>query len=344
MNVGPMKCHVSFVENKIHCKCGFRGHEHLEFVRQYSRCTVRFEQYAFELCQRMSLSDVCRILDIDWKTAKDIDIHYTKQRLESLKNLSPTSIGIDEIAYEKGHKYLTVVRDADINKVIWMGVDRKEETLSQFFEELGTSKCSLITAAVVDMWDPYIASIRKHCPSAEIVFDKFHVVKIINDALDDIRRKEFSKADENQRLQMKRKRFLILKRNDNLSEKQQESLRELMNQNETLYKAYLLKEQISDIMDEKDQNTAIDRLDEWMKNVEDSGLERLRRCIQTIKRYLYGVVNYFKHQLTNAGSEGLNNKINVIKRRAYGYSDLNYFMLKIFQACGVMKIRGGIEL
>jgi len=337
MSLGPMDCYVSFMGNKIFCKCGFRGHEQLSFVRPYARCTIRFEQYAFGLCQKMSLTDVCKVLGIGWKTAKEIDVFYTKQQLESLNNLWPLRLGIDEIAYEKGHNYLTIVRDADTNKVIWIGVDRTEETLGQFFKELGFYKCSRLTAIVVDMWDPYIASIRKHCPGAEIVFDKFHVVKHINKALDDIRKQEFSRASEEQRREMKHKRFLILRRHDNLTEIQKESLTELMNQNDTLYKAYLLKEQISDIMDEQEPTTATNRITDWLKNVEESALVRLQKCAQTITNYLYGIINYFKHQITNAGSEGLNNKINVIKRRAYGYADLDYFMLKIFQACGVMK-------
>ena len=285
----------------------------------------------------MSLSDVSRVLDIDWKTAKDIDIHYTKLRLESLKNMCPFRIGVDEVAYEKGHNYLTIVRDADLNKVIWIGIGRKEATLASFFEELGPAKCSLITVAVVDMWDPYIAAITEHCPKTEIVFDKFHIVKHINTALDDIRQQEFAKADEAQRIGMKRKRFLILKRSSKLTEGQRETLEELMKQNTTLYKAYLLKEQISDLLDEPDPTIALARLREWLRNVANSEIPRLQKCTKTICHYFYGIKNYLKHQITNAGSEGLNNKINVIKRRAYGYADLDYFKLKIFQACGVMK-------
>jgi len=337
LDLSSKRCYISFHENKVDCLCGFRGYEKLDFVRSYSRCTIRFEEYVYVLCQKMSLSDVCDVTKVDWKTAKDIDIHYTKMRIASLKDITPHRIGIDEIAYEKGHNYLTVVRDLDLNKVIWVGLERKMETLNRFFDELGPEKVPQIEVAVVDMWDPYIASLHSRCPGADIVFDKFHVIKTINEALDEVRRKEFAKADEQQRLTMKRKRFLILRRQKNLNDEQRETLMELMEQNDTLYKSYLLKEQLSDILEEKDASSGFDRMKGWLANVTDAKIGPFTRCAETVKRYFYGIANYFRHGVTNAGSEGFNNKINIIKRRAYGYSDLDYFILKIFQACGVMK-------
>jgi transposase len=285
----------------------------------------------------MTISDISELTGLNWKTIKEIDIFYTKQRIESLKNIFPTRIGIDEVAYEKGQKYLTVVRDLDLSKVIWVGLDRKEASLDAFFDELGWEKTLRIEVAVLDMWDPYIASLKSHCPHVDIVFDKFHIVKYINDALDEVRRKEFAKASDDDRKDMKRKRFLILMREEDLNDTQRERLDKLMKQNETLYKGYLLKEQISDILEGYDLGEAISRLEKWIQNVMESGVEPLIKCIKTIRHYFYGIANYFRHHVTNAGSEGFNTKINIIRRRAYGYSDLDYFILKIFQACGVMK-------
>ena len=110
-----------------------------------------------------------------------------------------------------------------------------------------------------------------------------------------------------------------------------------MKNNETLYKSYLLKEQVSDIFDEEDHDDALKRLSEWISNVQESGFEPFEKVVKTLRRYSYGIHNYFKYKVTNAGSEGINTKINVIRRKAYGYWDLDYFILKIFQACGVMK-------
>jgi len=286
----------------------------------------------------MTLSDVSIITGLNWKTVKDIDKHYIKERLVKLKEITPRRLGVDEVAYEKGHKYLTVVRDLDLQRVIWIGVGRKKETLDLFFTLLGKKKQRLVTVVVLDMWDPYITSIQEFCPTADIVFDKFHIIKKINDALDKIRREEFAKAKNEERLRMKRKRFIILKRKKNLTGNQQEQLQQLMEQNQPLYKGYLLKEQISDIFDEESYSQAMQRLQQWIENVQESGLSTFKPVLKTFKRYSYGIQNYFLHHLTNAGSEGFNTKINIIRRKAYGFWDLDYFMLKIFQGCGVMKI------
>ena len=337
LDLGTKKCYITLFEEKLKCVCGSRGYEEIDFVRPYSRCTIRLEKYAYLLCQKMTIKDVSEVTHLNWKTAKDIDKFYIQEQVEELKNINPLRIGIDEIAYEKGHKYLTIVRDLDLNCVIWVGIKRKKETLDSFFDEIGEIKSFKIELAVLDMWDPYIASIKDHCPRAEIVFDKFHIIKKVNQALDEIRKKEFADATVKEKLNMKRKRFIILKRHKNLSEKQLERLDELMKNNETLYKSYLLKEQISDIFDENDCDFASNRLSEWIKNVQDSAIIPFEKVVKTLRKYSYGIHNYFKHKVTNAGSEGFNTKINVVRRKAYGYWDLDYFILKIFQACGVMK-------
>lgn len=338
LDLGTKKCYITFFEEKLKCVCGSRGFEEIDFVRPYSRCTIRFEEYIYLLCEKMTIKDVSEIVHLNWKTVKDIDKHYIEKQMEKLKNLNPRRIGVDEIAYEKGHKYLTIVRDLDLNAVIWVGRKRKKDTLDQFFDEIGIEKSSKIKLVVLDMWDPYIASIKEHCPRVEFVFDKFHIIKKVNEALDKIRKKEFADATVKEKLNMKRKRFIILKRYRNLSERQLERLDELMKNNENLYKSYLLKEQISDIFDEEDHENALNRLSEWIKNVQESSIEPFEKVVRTLRRYSYGIHNYFKYKVTNVGSEGINTKINVVRRKAYGFWDLDYFILKIFQACGVMKL------
>lgn len=338
LDLGPLTCYLTFNEHKLRCSCGYYGFEKIFFSRPYAHCSIRYEKYVVRLTEKMTLSDVSKITGLNWKTVKDIDKHYIKERLVKLKEITPRRLGVDEVAYEKGHKYLTVVRDLDLQRVIWIGVGRKKETLDCFFALLGEKKQRLVTVVVLDMWDPYITSIHEFCPTADIVFDKFHIIKKINDALDKIRREEFAKAKNEERLRMKRKRFIILKRKKNLTENQQEQLQQLMEQNKSLYKGYLLKEQISDIFDEESYTQAMQRLQQWIENVHESGLSTFKPVLKTFKRYSYGIQNYFLHHLTNAGSEGFNTKINIIRRKAYGFWDLDYFMLKIFQGCGVMKI------
>lgn len=325
---------VIFTEVKINCRCGYRGVERLDFVDKYSSYTIRFEEYVAQLCEKMSLTDVCRMCNIAWRRAKAIDKKYLLKQVVDLSQIFPIRIGVDEVAYEKGHKYLTIVRDLDLGKVIWIGLTRKKESLDEFFALLGKAKCCAIRIAVMDMWDPYIASVKEHCPLADIVFDKFHVAKKVNEAVDAVRKHEFSNASPEEKKEMKHKRFLILSREKNLDGQNKETLAALMEQNKNLYAAYLLKEQILDVLDEKNHLTALQRLSKWMDNIELAGIEEFHAFLRTLKQYAYGIWNYFKHQVTNAGSEGFNNKIGVIKRRAYGFHDLEYFKLKILQSCG----------
>lgn len=334
LDIGQMKCFLEFEYRKINCRCGYRGYEHLEFVNKYSRCSKRLEEKVVVLCRVMTIKDVANEMRLGWETVKNIDKREAKKYIADLKTISPTRIGVDEIAYQKGHKYLTVVRDVDLGKVIWVGKDRKKETFDKFFQELGKEKSMKISIASMDMWDPFIASVKENT-NAEIVFDKFHVAKHVNEAVDKTRKQEFAKADNEERKLMKKKRFLILSRKKNLTRKKKESLKDLMAKNDTLYKAYLLKEQILDIMDEEDEKKANKRFVKWFDNVLLSQLQHFAGVAKMLQRYSYGIINYFKHKITNAASEGFNTKINVIKRRAYGFRDLEYFMFKILQICGV---------
>lgn len=333
LDVSGKHCYLHFAEYKIRCPCGYRGIEQLGFVDKYGRYSIAFEEYVARLCELMSLKEASGITGIGWRTAKRIDKKYLAKNRVGLEYANPTRIGVDEVAYQRGHKYLTVVRDIDEHSVIWVGVGRKKQTLDSFFQELGLEKTAKIGIVVLDMWDPYIASVNEYCPQAEIVFDKFHIAKKANEALDKVRKQEFAKAGKTKRIEMKHKRFVILKRSKNLDRKQKEDLQTIMKRNKRLFKAYLLKEQLSDILDEEDEETAIERLREWVKNVKKSRLPQFRKLLQTLQNYLYGVLNYFKYRLTNAASEAFNNKIGLLKRRAYGYRDLEYFKLKIINNC-----------
>ena len=330
-NIAKEKCFIVIKTYRIICKGCFRGMEKLDFILPGERFTERFANYICELCEKMTLKDVARMAMIDWRTAKRIDKKKLKEIFKDLRNIKPIRIGVDEIAHEKGHKYLTIVRDLDAG-VIWVGEKRKKETLDQFFKELGKRKSKNITVAVMDMWDPFIKSVKENT-NAEIVFDKFHIAKKINEAVDKIRKEEFAKADKEERKMMKHKRFLILYRNKNLNKEQEKDLNELMELNKKLYESYLLKEQALSIFDRRQKNVALERLQIWKENIKKSGIEEFRKLLKTFEHYLYGVENYFKHHVTNGASEGYNNKINIIKRRSYGFRDIEYFKLKILQSC-----------
>lgn len=334
LDIANSRVYLEFISYEIDCVCGHLGFEELEFCDEYSRYTKRFEEKIVILCIKMCIKDVAEEMKMSWGAVKNIDKKNAKKYIVDLEEASPLRIGIDEIAYAKGHNYLTVVRDVDLGKVIFVGEGRRRESLDEFFRKLGIIKSWRIKEVVCDMWDPYIASVRANTDAA-IIFDRFHVSKVINEAVDDVRKKEFAKADKEERINMKHKRFLILSRRKNLDETKKETLSDLLSINDNLYSAYILKEQILDIFDEKDYETAVKRIKKWLKNVKESGIEQFEKATSRIENYIYGILNYFIYRLTNGQSEGFNNKINVIKRRAYGFRDLEYFKLKILQTCGL---------
>lgn len=333
LNIANTEAYIDFEEYKISCSCGYVGVEKLRFVNRYARETRRFAERIALLCKVMTLKDVAKEMSISWSAAKRIDKEEARKCFAGLRYARPKKLGVDEIAYEKGHKYLTVVRDVEKKKVIWVGRGRKKETLDLFFRKLGGRRCKRILVVVMDMWDPYISSVLEHT-TADIVFDKFHVAKKINEAVDKVRRKEFAKSDKEERKNMKKKRFLILSRQKRLDDSKRETLFDLLDINKDLYSTYILKEQILDIFDDKTEERAMKRLRRWFENVALLGMGQFDDVVKTLKRYLYGIRNYFVHGLTNAASEAFNNKINVIKRKAYGFRDLDYFMFKIYQSCG----------
>jgi len=161
---------ITFIEYKIVCKCGYRGMERLDLVDKYGFYTRRFEDQVAIFCEKMTIKDASILCRINWKTTKSIDKKYLKKLIVPLSKVNPLKIGIDEVAYQKGHNYLTIVHDLELQKVIWIGISRKKETLDSFFVELGREKASKISAVVMDMWDPYIASVKEHCLNADIVF------------------------------------------------------------------------------------------------------------------------------------------------------------------------------
>ena len=290
---GGKKCYIELPTRVIYCTCGYRGIEAFDFVDKSSSNTKRFEESVSLLCARMTIKDVATVCRIGWQTVKDIDKRALSKLIIGLEKISPNGIGVDEVAHEKGHKYLTIVRETEGNRVIWIGDGRKKEVLDSFFTELGPEKTAKITVAVMDMWDPYIASVKEHCLNADIVFDKFHVSKKVNGALDSIRKFEFSKAAPALKKDMKHKRFIILGRRKNLKPHQEETIEYLKDTNTHLYEAYLLKEQVLDIFDELDPLVAMRRLIRWFANVRQVKMTAFDAVINTIQHYLYGIMNYF---------------------------------------------------
>ncbi|PIY60066.1 ISL3 family transposase [Candidatus Woesearchaeota archaeon CG_4_10_14_0_8_um_filter_47_5] len=312
LDLAQRQCYLLFKQKKLRCSCGYRGLEKLDFVSKSRRVTTRMETYVVSLAEKMSLKEVAEIVRLDWKTIKNINREYIRSLLPNILRLDIKRIAIDEIAIMKGHKYFTIIRDYDTGVAIKILFGRTYEETAKALASLGQEKLAKILYASLDMWDPYIRAIKEQCPNAELVFDKFHVVKKVNEALDSVRKKEFANAEPDERINMKHKRFVILKREENLNQKQKEELNMLMQSNEKLYKAYLLKEQVLSIFDDKTSTFAqiIERFDAWFSNILSNEMKEFYAVVDTIRHYFYGILNYFRYGMTNAIAEGFNTKVN----------------------------------
>jgi transposase len=280
----------------------------------------------------MTIQDVSNLLQISWGTIKNIDKaylqkHYSKPVLKDVE-----FIAIDEFAYEKGHKYQTVVYDLEEGKVIFVGQGRAEESLDKFWNRVGHSGAR-IKAAAMDMWQPYINATHKHLPKTKIVFDRFHIAKSMNEALDEVRRALYhEEVFKNNRAVVKGIRWLLLKNAKNLKEEPEKysQLEDALQLNKPLAEAYYLKEELGQLWSQPSKKEARTYLSSWLKHAKKATSKEVQAFAKTLKVHRTGILNWFDYRISTGPLEGFNNKIKVLKRKAYGYRDLEYFALKIY--------------
>jgi transposase len=308
--------------------------EHLEFVDTHQRVTRRLARCVADLCRKgLSVTAVAQHFDLDPKTVKAIDkaaleAEFGETRYDGLRRLA-----IDEIALKKGQNdYMTVILDYDTGRVVWMGLGHGVDTLDEFFRQMPAQNRSEIEAVAIDMWDPYIKAIKQWCPEADIVFDLFHVVRAFNRVIDDVRNEEFRKADQPDRETLKGSKYLFLKNWSNLGRQQKTRLNEILALNERLNTLYWLKDLLKHIWEYWRPGWAEKALDQWCEVARQDGHPKLKTFARRLTHYRYGILNHCKHRMHTSRIEGVNNKIKVIKRVAYGFHDPEYFALKVKQA------------
>ncbi len=258
------------------------------------------------------------------------------QRLAGLRR-----IGIDEFSYRKRHRYLTVVVDHDRRRVVWTGEGKSSETLAPFFELLGEERCKEIETVTIDLSAAFIKAVRDSLPHAETVFDRFHVQRLASDALDEVRRsivRDLATSPEEARA-VKGTRFVLLKNPWNLSRSQRNKLAEIQETNKRLYRAYLLKETLAKVLDYRQPWRAEKALDEWLAWASRSKLKSFVKVARTIRKHRKGILAYIKTRLTNGLVEGINGKIRMIARRAFGFHSHQSLSGMIFLNCGGIKLQ-----
>jgi transposase len=328
------RCYLEVQLARVQCeRCGITVEE-VPWLERYARQTLRYELYVAHLCDLLPVTDVAEHEGLDKNTVYRIDKKWLERRHERLEQRPVRYLGIDEIALKKGHRYATLFYDLERREVVGMVKSRRERAVGGFFRRWGKSLCRKVEAVCMDLWSPYLNSVRRHCRKAAVVFDKFHVYGYLSEAIEEVRRHEQNLADEQEAKLIKGSRWLWLKAPGKLKRKQKHTLQEIMAINRRLQRAYLLKEDFEGLYECSDREDAAVFLREWTKRCKQSALEPFRKLARRLKRWADGILAYFTYRITNGIAEGINNKIKVLKRRAYGFHDQHYFYLKILHITG----------
>jgi len=306
--------------------------EALDFLSDSPFYTKRFAYYVGRRCRSATISDVAKELRLDWDSVKALDTQYMKAQLAKAGTPGPLRIGIDEISIKKRHTYRIVVSDLDRKRPIWFGgEDRSEASMSQFYAWLGEKKSRRVRLALMDMWKPFRNATQAHAPQAAILFDKFHVMRHLGEALDKVRKSEYARLSGGDRRFIKGQKYTLLSNAENLSLEGRQSLKLLLTANKRLNTAYLLKESFGQIWNYRSEAWARRFFENWRAALKWQRLTPYEKFAQMIERHWDGIAAYCQpeNKVSLGFVEGLNNKIRVLQRRSYGLRDEDYLRLKI---------------
>jgi transposase len=279
----------------------------------------------------MTIQDVADHLQVGWDTIKEIQAKNLLRRFSKPKLHKLKQIAIDEINVGKGPHYLTIVLNLLTGAVVFVGDGKGVKSLEIFFKRLRRAHAK-IQAVATDMSKAYIRAVRDNLPKAVHVFDHFHVIKLFNDKLSAFRRQLYHEASgDHERLILKGTRWLLLKNPENLDEERNEldRLMQALRLNQPLAIAYYLKEDLRQIWSQPDKPTARRVLLDWLARARASGIRMLEQFADTLEEHQAGILNYYDYPISTGPLEGLNNKIQLLKRQAYGFRDYEFFKLKI---------------
>ena len=242
---------------------------------------------------------------------------------------------MDELSYRRHHEYVTVVVDHERGCVIWASKGKSAATLKRFFDDLGPDRCSQLEAVTIDLSKAYIKAVTEASPEAKLIFDRFHVQRLAQEALDQTRRDEVRKATtKDEKAALEGIRWSLQKREWNLTDADIETLEELEQANQPIFRAHMLKESLVNILDGRQINVARRRLLRWIAEAKRSGLAHFVRVAGTIDKHIGGILEYIRSRLSNGRTEGLNGKIRTITRRAFGFHSASALIAMIFLCCG----------
>lgn len=334
-----MTLHLRYRIRRAHCvDCGTVKTEKVPWAAHGGNFTYEFEERAAFLAQQSSKTAVAELLRTAWRTVgMMIRRVVARSRADSdgdgLDDLR--LIGVDELSYRRHHEYVTVVVDHERGRIVWASKGKSAATLKRFFEDLGPERCSQLEAVTIDLSKAYIKAVTEATPEAKLIFDRFHVQRLVQDALDETRRDEVREAEtQADKAALKGTRWSLQKREWNLTDADIQTLAELEQVNQPIFRAHMLKESLVSILDGRQINVARRRLVLWIGEANGSGLAHFVRVAGTIEKHIDGILEYIRSRLSNGRTEGLNGKIRTITRRAFGFHSARALIAMIFLCCG----------
>jgi transposase len=333
LSCGNARVYLDLEVRRLCCRCcGQVKRERLDFLADNPFYTKRFAWFVGRRCRTSTLKDVAEELHLDWHAVKELDKEYMRRQLARIGRPAPKAIGIDEISIRKGHTYRIVVSDLIRGRPIWFGgEDRSEKSLGQFYDWLGAQKSRGIRLAVMDMWKPFHTVTQARAPQTAILYDKFHVMRHLNDALDEVRKSEYRRLSGRDRRYIKGQKYTLLSRRENLDLTGRRALQTLLAANKRLNTAYLLKESFGQLWDYDREGWARRFFKNWKASLKWQRLKPYEKFAGMIERHWEGIAAYCQpeNKVSLGFVEGLNNKIRVLQRRAYSLRDEEYLRLKV---------------
>ena len=333
LSSGAYRILLEFEVRRVACPvCGAVKRERLNFLADNPRFTKRFAYYVGRRCRQAVIRDVAKELKLDWDTVKILEMQYMRAQIARAGTPGPRAIGVDEISIRRRHTYRIVVSDLDRKRPIWFGGDdRSEASMAQFYDWLGEHKNARVRLVVMDMWKPFRSVARERVPQAAILFDKFHIMRHLGEALDKVRKSEYARLSGNSRRFIKGQKYALLSHRDSLTLDGKRSLELLLAANKRLNTAYVLKESFGQLWDYRREGWARRFFDNWTASLKWQRLGPYEQFAKMIERHWDGIAAYCRpeNKVSLGFVEGLNNKIRVCQRRAYGLKDEEYLRLKV---------------
>ena len=330
---------LSYAPRRVQCgRCQRVCTEKVPWAAHRSRFTQPMEELAAYLARRSDKTSVSQLLGISWRAVGAIVERVVSQRRRPLLGRRLRCIGVDEFSYRKHHRYLTVVVDHERREVVWAGVGEGAKALKQFLDELGKPACKDIERVTMDMAGGYLSAVHEHLPQAQIIFDRFHVQRLAGDALDEVRRAQVRELEGEQAKQVKGLRFVLLKSWGNLRRQGHARLSEVQRTNHRLYRAYLLKESLAAVLDYRQPKRARAAMEEWLAWATRSRLQPFVKLARTLRYHKEGILAFIKGRHTNAVVEGINNRLRMVARRAFGFHGPDALISMLFLCCGDIQL------